>query len=127
MDLYFILVLVYIWIMRKTQMKPLKWLGDALEAVQTFSDGARRDAGHQLSIVQSGKDPVDWKPMESVGAGVKEIRIRMEKGYRVLYVAKFAEAVYVLHAFEKKSQRTLKTDIDLANQRYRLLLQERKK
>jgi phage-related protein len=65
--------------------------------------------------------------METVGAGVKEIRIRVEKAYRVLYVAKFAEAVYVLHAFEKKTQRTAKADIDLANVRYRQLVNERKR
>ena len=64
--------------------------------------------------------------MAAVGAGVKEIRIRVEKAYRVLYVAKFAEAVYVLHAFEKKTQRTAKADIDLDAVRYRQLLNERK-
>ena len=63
--------------------------------------------------------------METVGAGVREIRIHAETGYRVLYVAKFSEAVYVLHGFDKKTQRTPKTDIDLARKRYRELLTER--
>jgi phage-related protein len=113
--------------MLKAQPKSLIWLGDSLEAVKSFSPGARREAGHQLGVVQEGHDPSDWKPMETVGAGVKEIRIRLEKAYRVLYVAKFAEAVYVLHGFEKKTQRTSKADIDLANKRYRELTIERKR
>lgn len=113
--------------MSKAQSKPLIWLGDSLEAVKTFSVEARKEAGHELGQVQEGREPSDWKSMESVGAGVKEIRIRVEKAYRVLYVAKFAEAVYVLHGFEKKTQRTAKTDIDLANARYRQLVNERKK
>jgi phage-related protein len=113
--------------MPKAQPKPLIWLGDSLDAIKEFSPDARREAGHQLGLVQEGTEPSDWKPMETVGAGVKEIRIRVEKAYRVLYVAKFAEAVYVLHGFEKKTQRTPKADIDLGNKRYRELLNERKK
>jgi len=107
--------------------KPLYWIGDSLDAVKTFSAEARREAGHQLGRVQDGKEPTDWKPMASVGAGVKEIRIHAETGYRVLYVAKFPEAVYVLHGFAKKTQRTPKAEIDLANKRYRDLLIERKR
>lgn len=113
--------------MPKAQLKPLIWLGNSLEAIKGFSLDARKEAGHQLGLVQEGRDPPDWKPMETVGAGVKEIRIRAEKAYRVLYIAKFAEAVYVLHGFEKKTQRTAKADIDLANKRYRDLLNERKR
>jgi len=113
--------------MQKTQPKPLVWIGNSLDAVKSFSPEARREAGHQLGIVQDGKEPADWKPIETVGAGVKEIRIYAETSYRVLYVAKFAEAVYVLHGFEKKTRRTPKADIDLANKRYRELLNERKK
>jgi phage-related protein len=63
--------------------------------------------------------------METVGAGVKEIRIRFEKAYRVFYVAKFNEAVYVLHAFVKKTQKTSKKDIDLGSQRYKALINSR--
>lgn len=111
----------------KVQQKPLVWLGNSREDVSSFSADARRETGHQLNRVQEGKEPSDWKPMETVGAGVKEIRIRMEKAYRVLYVAKFVEAVYVLHGFEKKTQRTPKADIDLADKRYRELMNERKK
>ena len=111
----------------KRQSKPLRWLGDSLEAVKEFSDEAKRSAGHQLGLVQYGLDPLDWKSMETVGPGTKEIRIRAETGYRVLYVAKFSEAVYVLHAFVKKTTKTSKKDIDLATGRYRALIKERGK
>ncbi len=107
-------------------MKPITWLGDSLEQVRACPVGARREVGFELGEVEKGLDPSDWKPMTVVGIGVKEIRIRTEKEYRVMYVAKFAEAVYVLHAFEKKTQQTSKKDIDLASQRYRELVNERK-
>ena len=113
--------------MTKPPQKLLIWLGNSLDAVKSFSPEAKREAGHQLGFVQDGREPADWKPMKTVGAGVKEIRIHAESGYRLLYVAKFAEAVYVLHGFEKKTRRTPKADIDLANKRYRDLLMERKK
>jgi phage-related protein len=109
----------------KIQPKQLCWLGDSLEEVKTFSDEAKRSAGHQLGLVQFGLDPLDWKPMEGVGAGVKEIRLRFETSYRVLYVAKFNDAVYVLHAFVKKSQKTSKKDIDLSAERYKSLIRAR--
>ena len=105
--------------------KHLYWLGDSLDQVKTFSYEAKRSAGHQLGLVQSGLDPEDWKSMETVGSGVKEIRIRLEKSYRVLYVAKFSEAVYVLHAFVKKTQKTSKKDIDLGADRYKALIKSR--
>jgi phage-related protein len=105
--------------------KHLNWLGDSLDQVKTFSYEAKRSAGHQLGLVQSGLDPEDWKSIETVGSGVKEIRIRFEKSYRVLYVAKFSEAVYVLHAFVKKTQKTSKKDIDLGADRYKALIKSR--
>ena len=111
--------------MTSRAQKLLIWLGNSLDSVRSFSAEARREAGHQLGLVQVGREPSDWKPMETVGAGVREIRIHAETGYRVLYVAKFSEAVYVLHGFDKKTQRTPKTDIDLARKRYRELLTER--
>jgi phage-related protein len=111
----------------KKQPKQLRWLGDSLDAVKGFSDEARRCAGHQLGMVQAGLDPLDWKPMEIVGSGTKEIRIQVETGYRVFYVAKFSEAIYVLHAFIKKTQKTSKKDIDLAAGRYKALMKERSK
>ena len=86
---------------------------------------ARREAGYQIDRVQNGYEPDDWKPMSSIGAGVQEIRIRDAAGaFRVVYVAKFADAIYVLHCFQKKTQKTSKTDLDLAESRYRDLLKE---
>jgi phage-related protein len=99
-------------------MKPVKWIGSSRDDLSRFPDEARRDAGNQLFLVQSGLDPKDWKPMPSVGADVNEIRIQAGGQWRVLYVAKFTDAVYVLHAFGKKTQRTAKADIDLAAKRY---------
>jgi phage-related protein len=107
-------------------MKPITWLGDSLEQVRAFPDEARRSVGFELREVQKGLEPSDWKPLAIVGAGVKEIRIHAGSEYRVLYVAKFAEAVYVLHAFAKKTQQTPKQDIELASRRYRDLVNDRK-
>lgn len=106
-------------------MKAVVWLGDSLKAVRAFPDDAKSEAGYQLNKVQEGEDPSDWKPMITVGAGVREIRIKEDSGaFRVLYVAKFEDAVYVLHAFQKKTQKTRKQDIDLASERYKALLVE---
>ena len=80
-------------------MKPITWVGDSLEQVRTFPDDARRDAGFESGEVQKGLDPSDWKPMTGVGAGVRKIRIHAENEYRMMYVAKFAQAIYILHAF----------------------------
>ena len=86
---------------------------------------AKREAGYQLDLVQNGQEPDDWKPMNTVGQGVKEIRIRDAAGtFRVMYVAKFADAVYVLHCFQKKTEKTRKADVDLAAKRYCDLLTE---
>src|SRR3954471_20317007 len=96
-------------------MKPIAFVGSALDDLRDFPIGARRKAGHQLDRVQRGLEPDDWKPMPSIGAGVREIRVRDEVGaFRVIYIAAFAEAVYVLHAFQKKTQQTAKRDLDLA-------------
>lgn len=79
---------------------------------------ARRDIGAELTLVQGGDLPTDWKPMRAIGAGVIEIRVHRPGEFRVMYVAKFTEAVYVLHAFGKKSQKTSKADLELAQRRY---------
>jgi phage-related protein len=101
-------------------MKRIEFLGDSLDQVRDFPQGARKEAGVQLHKVQQGLDPSDWKPMASVGPGVREIRIRDDAGaFRVLYVMQRAEAVYVLHAFQKKTQQTAKRDLDLAAARLR--------
>ena len=103
-------------------MKPVVFLGDSLERLRAFPDGARRNAGFQIDRVQRGLDPDDWKPMTTIGAGVREIRVRHASGpYRVVHVANFAEAVYVLHAFAKKTQRTARRDLDLAAMRLKEL------
>jgi phage-related protein len=107
-------------------MKAVEFLGDSLDCLRNFPRPARRQAGFQIDRVQRGQ-PIDWKPMSSVGPGVQEIRVRDESGaYRVLYVAKFDDAIYVLHCFQKKTQATPKRDIDLAEKRYRELTKERK-
>jgi phage-related protein len=108
-----------------TDLKPVEFRGNALENLRAFPKAARREAGHQLDQIQHGREPDDWKPMNTVGRGVREIRIRDAAGaFRVLYVAKFEDAVYVLHCFQKKTQRTSKADLNLAAQRYRDLIKE---
>ena len=101
-------------------MKKISFLGDSLARLRDFPDDARSEAGHQLNEVQNGLDPDDWKPMKTIGPGVREIRIREESGaFRVIYLATLADAVLVLHAFQKKTQATPKKDIDLAASRLR--------
>ncbi|THI85175.1 MAG: type II toxin-antitoxin system RelE/ParE family toxin [Nitrospira sp. CG24A] len=100
-------------------MKRLEFAGSSLDDLREFPAEARRVAGFELGFVQRGLDPSDWKPMKEVGAGVREIRIHVLGEWRVLYVAKFAEAIYVLHAFQKKTQKTKREDIELARTRYR--------
>ncbi|WJR67781.1 type II toxin-antitoxin system RelE/ParE family toxin [Neorhizobium sp. CSC1952] len=101
-------------------MRPLVFLGDALECLRDFPEAARRQAGVQLHKVQLGLEPSDWKPMATIGLGVREIRIRDEAGaFRVIYVTRIEDAVYVLHAFQKKTQQTAKRDLDLAAARLR--------
>lgn len=105
--------------------KPVEFRGSSLDDLRAFPLAAKREAGHQLDQVQNGQEPDDWKPMNTVGLGVKEIRIRDAAGaFRVLYVAKFVDAVYVLHCFQKKAEKTGKADVDLAARRYRDLLKE---
>ena len=105
--------------------KLIKFRGTALADLRDFPTVVRRDAGYQLDLVQNGKNPNDWKPINTIGQGVQEIRIRDESGaFRIIYIAKFKEAVYVLHCFQKKTQKTSKLDIDLASKRYRELIKE---
>lgn len=103
-------------------MKPIVFLGDSVVQLRAFPDGPRRDAGFQLDRVPRGLDPDNWKPMQSIGPGVREIRVRDSAGaFRVVYIAAFAEAIYVLHAFQKKTPRTSARDVALATSRYREL------
>ena len=107
-------------------MKRVEWLGDSRQAVKNFPQVARQRTGRQLARVQEGLEPDSWKPMPSIGIGVNEIRVREGGAFRLIYVAKFPEAVYVLHAFEKKARRTPKPDINLARLRFRALMNQRK-
>lgn len=96
-------------------LKPIAFLGDALDLLRAFPEGARKEAGVQLHKVQQGLTPMDWKPMRTVGPGVTEIRVHDEAGaFRVIYIATRDSAIYVLHAFQKKTPRTAKRDLDLA-------------
>jgi phage-related protein len=102
--------------------KPVTFHGDSLDRLRDFPQNARREAGYELHQVQKGANPTDWKPMPTVGAGVGEIRIRGASGaYREIYIAAFADAVHVLHAFQKKSQKTSLRDLDIASARLKEL------
>jgi phage-related protein len=102
-------------------VKPLRFVGSSLDDLKSFPAEARREAGFELDAVQRGLMPADFKPMLAVGAGAYEIRVRVLGEWRIIYVAKFERAVYVLHAFQKKTQKTRKEDIELAARRYRLV------
>ena len=99
--------------------------GSSLEDVRRFPQPARREAVRQLNFIQDGGEPSDWKPMATVGHGVLEIRIHASGEHRVLVVATFGPEIYVLHAFEKKSRKMPRRDIELARLRYRDLRRER--
>ena len=105
--------------------KPLKFRGTSLEDLRAFPAVARKRAGLALFLVQSGEDPPDWKPMATIGKGVREIRVRGDReAFRVIYIAKLESAIYVLHRFRKKTQKTCRNDLELATQRYVELLRE---
>jgi phage-related protein len=108
-------------------MKPIHFVGTSRADLRRFPESARETAGFQLFKIQQGQEPDDWKPMPMVGSGVQELRIR-DKGnaYRVFVVAKFEEAVYVLHVFQKRSQKTAKSDFRLAKSRYADLMSWRR-
>ena len=95
-------------------MNSIKFCGTSLKSIRNFPPAVKRAVGHQLDSVQRGLDPVDWKPMSVVGKGVKEIRINLNGQFRVLYTMGLKRKVLVLHAFEKKSQKTAKRDINKA-------------
>ena len=108
-------------------MKPVRFLGDSLRCLRDFPADARQDAGYQLDKVQRGLQPDDFKPMPTIGKGAEEIRIRDESGtYRVVYTARLADAVFVLHAFEKKTQRTSQRDIAIAKARFKEMMRDRR-
>ena len=91
-------------------------MGRSLEELRNFPGPAKRDTGYQPDRVQRGFEPIDWKPMSSIGQGVREIRIKQEGQFRIIYIAKFEDTIYVLHAFQKQTQKTRQHDIDVAKQ-----------
>lgn len=99
--------------------KPVQWLGDSRKAVSKFPARARSLVGYQLHRVQCGLEPADWKPMPTIGAGVRELRVHVDGEWRLVYLATRPEAVYVLHAFRKKTRRTSREDIALAVERWK--------
>ncbi|PMR67263.1 type II toxin-antitoxin system RelE/ParE family toxin [Halomonas heilongjiangensis] len=105
-----------------TRKKPVAFVGDSRDRLRDFPQDAKRAAGYQIDRIQAGGVPDDYRPMPSVGHGVMEIRIREDNGaFRIFYVANRADAVYVLHCFQKKTQKTTKKDIDLGKRRYKEL------
>ncbi len=103
--------------------KPVEFRGNALDELRSFPEDARRAAGYQIDRMQHGYDPDDWKPMPSIGKGVREIRVQEVSGaFRVIYLAKLKDAVYVLHCFQKKTQKTATGDIELARNRFKELM-----
>lgn len=99
-------------------MKKVVWIGASLDDLRRFPPSAKSEAGRLLRVTQEGGEPMGTKAMPNIGAGVREIRIHLQNEYRVIFVAKFKEAVYVLHCFVKKTMRTAQRDIDLAKARY---------
>ncbi len=107
-------------------IKEIRWVGSTYNDLLEFPVDPRREAGFQLGKVQAGLEPDDWKPFDDVGSGTREIRIKDSQGiFRVMYVAKFEEAIYVLHCFQKKTEATAKRDKDIAATRYRAVALER--
>ena len=103
-------------------MKEIEFLGDSLKAIVNFPRNARQAAGRQLAKVQNGNPPDDFKPMPEIGKGVEEIRVRDQSGiYRVIYTARLVDAIYVLHAFQKKTMQTSNQDIEIARKRFKKL------
>src|SRR5258706_16201080 len=102
-------------------MQRIRFVGSAKGDLSAFPDSVRNRAGYELFMVQVGREPDDWKPISTVGSGAREIRVRDEAGaFRVIYVARFEDAVYVLHAFQKKTRKTSHADLELARERYRI-------
>jgi phage-related protein len=107
--------------------KPIDWRGSSLDDLREFPEAARRVAGYELRKLQRGELPDDWRPFPEVGSGVNEIRIDSPDGwFRVMYVAKFQEAIYVLHSFQKSTRKTARNDVEIAKTRYRAVVTERK-
>ena len=108
-----------------TDEKPIYWVGTSYKDLLEFPDTAKQDAGYQLHRVQNGLEPENWKPFQNIGSGVKEIRLSDDGNtYRIIYVAKFLDKIYVLHSFQKKTQKTNPNDINIAKTRYNAIVRE---
>jgi len=108
--------------------RPIQWLGSSFRNFGRLPIDAQNEISLQLREVQRGFQPLDWKPMKSVGVGVKEIRVRIRNDiFRAIYLAKYSDVIYVLHIFQKKSGNTKNRDIDIARRRFRSIVAERKK
>ena len=106
--------------------KKLFFEGDSLKVIRNFPDSAMDVTGHELNEIQQGRNPSDSKPMKTIGPGAMELRVSVEEGaFRTIYVAKFEEGIYVLHAFQKKSRKTPQKEIEIAKERYKRVLKER--
>ena len=112
--------------MREGDLKPIAFLGDSLARLRGFPEGARHKAGYQLYRIQCGLEPDDWKPLRAIGEGVREIRVRHAGGaFRVIYLATLPDALYVLHALQKKTRATSRRDLEMAARRMRELMSRR--
>jgi phage-related protein len=100
-------------------MKRIRWMGASKDALSAFPSDAKQAAGFQLYLLQQGQSPDDFKSLPQVGNGACEIRVQIGEDFRVIYVAKWNDAIYVLHAFQKKSAKTPQGDLDLAKKRYK--------
>jgi phage-related protein len=110
-----------------SQEKPIYWVGTSRKDLLAFPVEVKQEVGYQLHRVQNGFEPENWKPFQQIGSGVKEIRISESSNiYRIMYVAKFANKIYVLHSFQKKAQKTSLKDIDIAKARYKAIIKEGK-
>ncbi|MGQ1273651.1 type II toxin-antitoxin system RelE/ParE family toxin (plasmid) [Acinetobacter baumannii] len=106
-------------------MKEIRFIGNSLDCIRDFPESVKSRTGYELHKIQMGFEPTDFKPMKTIGKGVLEIRLKDESGiYRVIYTAKIGEHIYVFHAFNKKTQTTSKTDIEIAKSRFKQLMQE---
>lgn len=100
--------------------KPIIFIGRSREEIRDFPNDVRNDAGFNLYLIQNGGNPSDWKPLKSVGRGVREIRLWDDSGtYRVIYVANLKDAVYVLGAFKKTTEKTESIHLSLIKKRFK--------
>ncbi len=116
--------------MDENEIKPVVWVGDALEQVQSFPKAVRSDIGAALYDVQLGTKPPKAKPFHGVASGVLEIVTRFETNtYRTVYAVQIGRRVYVLHAFQKKApkgRKTPKLDVEMIARRYKEAVQMEK-